>query len=208
MADLMTEVHLVDGYLNMLMVDSSRKVIDGLYDGIFQKYGIDSAAFRKNINYYLGNPIVTKDLYAEVTKKLRDHERGYQVADSLRNAAVTDSIRTVQRFERLKHEARKLIMEVHLDTVPLSYRTAQRDFMAHAGLSVINLYQPTPTAPEQPKGEKEAGDTVEELIEESSATPARVKLQADSLTQRPTPRQPRLERNLKPIPHQLDEKPI
>src|SRR5690606_13405973 len=107
MADLMTDVHLADGYLTTLLVASSRKVIDGLYDGIFQKYGIDSAAFRKNINYYLGNPIVTKDLYAEVTKKLRDHERGYQVADSLRNAAVTDSIRTVQRFERLKHEARK-----------------------------------------------------------------------------------------------------
>lgn len=163
MVDLMTDVHLVDGYLNTLPVDSTRKVIGSLYGEVFEKYGIDSIKFKDNIAYYLGNPIVSKELYTKVTKKINGYEDDYRRADSLRNVWVSDSIRIVQRFERLKEDARRLILEVQVDTVPLTYRVHQNDFMNGAGLYAIQTYQPTI----QPSVSKEADEPNTEETEKS-----------------------------------------
>lgn len=170
MVDLMTDIHLVDGYLNTLPVDSTRKVIDGLYDEVFEKYGIDSVKFKENIAYYLGNPIVSKELYAEVTKKLNAYEDDYRRTDSLKNARVSDSIRVVQRFERLKETARRLILEVDVDTIPLTYRVHQKDFMDGAGLYAIQTYQPTiqPSALEKPVADESNGETTKKLQVDSN----------------------------------------
>lgn len=170
MVDLMTDIHLVDGYLNTLPVDSTRKVIDGLYDEVFEKYGIDSVKFKENIAYYLGNPIVSKELYAEVTKKLNAYEDDYRRTDSLKNARVSDSIRVVQRFERLKEAARRLILEVNVDTIPLTYRVHQKDFMDGAGLYAIQTYQPViqPSGSEKPVADESNGETTEKLQVDSN----------------------------------------
>ena len=142
MIDLMTDIHLVDGYLNTLAVDSTRKVIDGLYAEVFAKYDIDSATFKTNLAYYLGNPVLSKDMYAEVTKRLNGYEADYRRADSLSNAMRRDSMQVVQRFRRLQEAARKLILEVELDTVPLNFYAYQKEFMAKSSLSGVKLYQP------------------------------------------------------------------
>ena len=187
MVDLMTDVHLVDGYLNTLPVDSTRKVIGSLYEEVFEKYGIDSAKFKHNIAYYLGNPIVSKELYTQVTKKINGYEDDYRRADSLRNAWVSDSIRVVQRFERLKDDARRLILEVQVDTIPLTYRVHQNDFMNGAGLYAIQTYQPTI----QPSEAKEAD------VEEAEKSP----LDSIAKNDKPTPM-----RN--PTPKKLEAKPL
>ncbi|GHE34123.1 DUF4296 domain-containing protein [Sphingobacterium griseoflavum] len=140
MANLMADVHLLDGYLNTLPVDSSRKVIDGLYEEIFRRYGIDSTAFTKNLSYYFEDPSASKQLYVDVNKKLTDLDRDYRVEDSLENARVSDSIRQVQYYTRLRDEAYQLIQHVYLDSIPLSYRTYRNDFMRRAGLN-LNIFQ-------------------------------------------------------------------
>ena len=142
MVDLMTDIHLVDGYLNTLPIDSSRKFIDGLYGEVFKKYDIDSVAFKRNVAYYMGNTMVSKDLYTQVTKRIQSYEDDYRRADSVQNVRVSDSIRVVQRYERMKEAARRLILDVHPDTIPLSYRSHQKDFMESAGLYAIQPYQP------------------------------------------------------------------
>lgn len=150
MADLMTDVHLLDGYLNTLPVDSTRRVIGSLYGTLFDKYGIDSVRFKENVDYYLGNPMVSKELYVDVTKKINGYEDEYRRADSIRNAQVTDSLRVVRWYERLKEDAHRLILVVELDTVPLTYQVHQHDFMNGAGLYAIRPYQPDIPLPAPP----------------------------------------------------------
>lgn len=142
MVNLMTDVHLVDGYLNTLSTDSTRKVIDGLYEQVFEKYDIDSTTFKTNVTYYLSNPIISTDIYEQVTKNLNVYEADYRRTDSLRNARMSDSVSVAQRYERLKDAAHKLILDVHVDTIPLTYPVHQKDFLDGAGLYMIQIYQP------------------------------------------------------------------
>ncbi|WP_165793039.1 DUF4296 domain-containing protein [Sphingobacterium haloxyli] len=192
MVDLMTDVHLVDGYLNTLQVDSTRKVIDGLYDGIFEKYGIDSITFKANISYYLGNPILSKEMYAEVTKKLNTYEEDYRRTDSLKNTRISDSIRVVRRYERLKEDARKLILDVQVDTLPFTYGVYQKEFMVGAELHGVQLYQPTvqPDVPKEPETNEPNSNT--KKMQGDSTVPRRT---------RPTP-----VRNT--VPQKVEAKPL
>ncbi|WDF66997.1 DUF4296 domain-containing protein [Sphingobacterium oryzagri] len=135
MVDLMAEVHLMDGYFNTLPIDSSRKLVDGMYSNVFAQYGIDSAGFSRNLSYYLGNPTLSKKIYAQINQKLTGMDRGYRVADSVRNAQVADSIHAVQRYTKLRDEAHELMLNVHLDTIPLDYKMYRTRFMQDAGFS-------------------------------------------------------------------------
>lgn len=197
MVDLMTDVHLVDGYLNTLRVDSTRKVIDGLYEEVFQKYGIDSVKFKENITYYLGNPIISKELYTKVTKKLNAYDSDYRRTDSLKNARISDSIRVVQRYERLKEAAHRLILNVHVDTIPLTYRVHQKDFMDGAGLYAIQTYQPAiqPPATEEPVTDKSNLATPEKIQVDSNVVSVEQKPATVPRRIQPTPlRNPILQR--------------
>lgn len=174
MADLLVEVHLIDGYLNGLQIDSSRKVIDDLYGQAFKKIGIDSLLFKQNMDYYLGNPVEAKLVYAEVSKRLMAMEQTYNVEDSIQNAVFTDSLMRVQRFVKLKDEAEKLILHVSKDELPLDYKNSGEDFMRRAGLT-LNIYgQNIPLQKpviEEAVGTPEAAvEGPETLIEEPSSS--------------------------------------
>ncbi|NGM64009.1 DUF4296 domain-containing protein [Sphingobacterium sp. SGR-19] len=201
MIDLMTEVHLVDGYLNTLPVDSTRQVIDGLYGKVFENYGIDSVRFRENIAYYLGNPIASKELYVEITKKLNAYEDDYRRTDSLKNARISDSIRVVQRYQRLKETARRLILEVHADTIPLTYRVHQKDFMDGAGLYAIQTYQPTIQPTVSKEADEPHADVPRKSQVESNSVSVEQKPAATSRRVRPTPIRG-------PVPQKVEAKPL
>jgi len=136
MADLLTEVHLLDGYLNTLPFDSSRRVIDGLYGRLFEKYGIDSVSFRENVSHYLGNPLVSKELYVDVTKKLKEFDRQLHVEDSLRIVFVTDSARRANHYRKLWEESQKLLFEQPSDTLPRDHFAAFWKMMDALGIPV------------------------------------------------------------------------
>lgn len=140
MVDLMAEVHLLDGYFNTLPIDSSRKLIDGMYNRVFENYGIDSVSFKTNLNYYLGNPTLSKKVYVQINEKLTGMDKAFRLTDSIKNALVTDSIRLVQHYARLREEAHQLILNVHVDTIPLNYGAYRTMFMQGAGLS-LNIFQ-------------------------------------------------------------------
>lgn len=210
MTDLMTDVHLVDGYLNTLPVDSTRKVIDGLYEEVFEKYGIDSVQFKANIAYYLGNPIVSKELYGEVTKKLNAYENDYRRMDSLKNAHTADSIRVVQRYQRLKEAARKLILDVQVDTIPLTYAVHQKDFMERAGLNAINTYQPPLVTPQNDSAE-EPSETDGEGAVQVSEEQEEVKPVTNPTGPRstiPPSRRIRPNESIKPVVEKIEDKPV
>ena len=137
MIELMAEVHIIDGYLNTMPIDSSRLVIDGLYDQLFEKYHLDSISFQENVSYYVGNAVNAKQMYPRVMEKLNSYERVYRMEDSIRNAVAVDSIRKTSYFNKQKEEMRKLILEATKDTLSYDYLHTFSRFMEGVGVRVI-----------------------------------------------------------------------
>src|SRR5690606_19731197 len=116
MADMMTEVYTVDGYLNVVDIDSARKLLPVLYQHVFDRYKIDSTQFDQNVDYYYGNPVMLEKLMTEVQKQLTEQEREARRQDSISQVQVRDSIMVVQRWRQLEQEAKDRILSVHIDT--------------------------------------------------------------------------------------------
>lgn len=121
MVDLLVEVHIIDGYLNSLQIDSSRRVINPLYQNALDKYGLDSALFEKNLKYYLSDPIKAEKIYESVNDKLTMVDKDIMYQDSVRHAFTADSIRRVERFKELVRENEKIILRDTTDTLPVDF---------------------------------------------------------------------------------------
>jgi len=101
-------MHLADGQLASLPIDSARMRRDRYYDAVFQRYGIDSIMFRRSVEFYSSRPYLMNEFYDDIEKKLEtlnlaEQQRVQQKyeaqrrTDSLRNARVTDSLRRIAR---------------------------------------------------------------------------------------------------------------
>ncbi|MBL1408913.1 DUF4296 domain-containing protein [Sphingobacterium faecale] len=161
MTELMTEVSLVDAYLNTLPIDSGRKVMPVLYEHAFRKYKLDSALFIQNLDYYLGSPILTEKIYTNINKTLSEKERGYQQQDSVRNVILQDSIQQAMRLQRYTAMMKDLITNVHLDSTLYTYTQYGADFLTKADLQVnaygiqVPVITPPPPVLDRPKQEEE-----------------------------------------------------
>lgn len=136
MVEMMTEVHLVDGYLSTLSIDSSRKVINSLYGRIFDKYQLDSVGFQRNVDFYLGNPTLSKKLYSTINQSITNKDIEFRRADSTIQATLNDSIQRVQYYTKLAEESRTLILNAKKDTLPLSFERYHQNFMSRVGINV------------------------------------------------------------------------
>lgn len=139
MTGLMTEVALIDAYLNTLPIDSGRKVMPVLYERAFKKFKLDSVSFNQNLEYYLGNPILTEKIYTNIGKTLSEQDQVYQREDSIRNANMQDSVRGVMRLQRYTTMMRDMIMNVHRDSSAYTYILYGTDFLSKADLH-LNAY--------------------------------------------------------------------
>lgn len=98
---LLTDVHMLDGYLQTLPIDSSQKVIDTLYTQLLSRYGLDSVAFERNLDYFYADPVLTEKIYGNIQKELTDAERQFNRTDSLRYAVERDSLNRIAHYQRL-----------------------------------------------------------------------------------------------------------
>ncbi len=173
MTDLMTQVSLIDAYLNTLPIDSGRKVMPVLYEHAFKKFNLDSVSFGKNLDYYLGSPILTEKIYTNINTVLSEKDRVYQQEDSIRNAIVQDSLQEVMRLQRYTAMVKDMISNVHRDSTSYTYVLYGVDFLNKAELQLnaygIQVPVITPTVPEKPKEEG-----VAEVEEGKSDTTKRV----------------------------------
>lgn len=65
------DIHLIDGYvMGIHNADSAKKVSAPIYQGIFKKYGIDSAAHAKNMQYYYHHPELLSKIYEKIGHRL------------------------------------------------------------------------------------------------------------------------------------------
>ncbi|MGJ1430508.1 DUF4296 domain-containing protein [Sphingobacterium spiritivorum] len=153
MTDILVEVHLIDGYLNTLSADSSRRIIDGYYQQAFTNYGTDSATFNRSMKYYSEDPILMGEVYDKVSARLMKMDQEYSKIDSVRNAGIQDSVRRVTHLQTLASKAHDLIMNVPKEISKLTYEAYRESFITEAGLgSLIGKY--TPAVPMVPAVEQ------------------------------------------------------
>ncbi|TDQ79960.1 DUF4296 domain-containing protein [Sphingobacterium yanglingense] len=159
MTELMTEVSLIDAYLNTLPIDSGRKVMPVLYNHAFEKFKLDSVSFVQNLDYYLGNPLLTEKIYTNINTALAEEDKVYQREDSIRNAVVQDSMQRVMRLQRYTAMMKEMISNVHRDTTSYTYVLSGTDFLTKAELHLnaygIQVPVITPPLPAVPKQEEE-----------------------------------------------------
>ncbi len=105
MPDVLFDVHLADGQLAAIPIDSARLYLDSYYAAIFDRYGIDSAMFANSIAYYSRRPRVMNEFYTVIEKRLDAlNAAAQQVQDaSYQSRRMADS---VQRVQQLNHQNR------------------------------------------------------------------------------------------------------
>lgn len=108
MTALLIDMHLADGQLASMMIDSARVYRDDYYQAIFNRYAVDSTTFERSIEFYSTRPALMKELYINIEKQLEAFNRAEQQAieekyttqrkaDSIANVRRTDSLQKVKR---------------------------------------------------------------------------------------------------------------
>lgn len=72
MQKVLIDMHYVDGYLMTIYNPDSAKLLAAkYYNGLYEKYAIDSASYAQSMDYYYANPEILNKLYIEVDKVLQ-----------------------------------------------------------------------------------------------------------------------------------------
>jgi len=147
MANLLTDIHLVDGYMNTLPIDSSRKVVSGLYTELFKKYNTDSATFKKSLEFYSKDTKEYAEIYTKVEANLNDINAKYAKLDQLKIDSVrhldsisSDSLARVKFLENKALKIKDLLFHVAKDSTKVTFSTLYDDF-----LGSIYMYGPAAT---------------------------------------------------------------
>lgn len=141
--NLMTEVHILDGYIVSLPVDSARKVIDPLYLEILAKYDLDTASFSKNLDYYMADSKLTGKAYEGIVNKLQAEEMDFARQDSLKNVKYQDSLASAFRDQRRVELLNNMIMNAKADSMEMSPAEYTRRMYELSGIQYMwnrNLY--------------------------------------------------------------------
>lgn len=136
--DVLTEVSLVDGYLNTIPNDSSQRMMPALYDVIFKKYKIDSATFVKNLDFYFADPNLTEKIYLVVNDNLNKYDRTYAIQDSIQMAFRQDSIGRVRFYERLNSKIENLKHFNASDTGYKNFYDFNKRIVSRSNLDFLN----------------------------------------------------------------------
>ena len=141
MTEILTEVSLIDGYLNILPSDSAKKVMPVLYAKLFKDFGIDSAEFMANLNYYFGNPELTEKMYDVVNTKLKKYESQFRTEDSIVMVKQQDSLMRVSFLQKQYSNIENLKYYSGYDTIPLNYlEHTKRVFSASELQFIVNTH--------------------------------------------------------------------
>lgn len=137
MKTLLTEVHMLDGYLQTLPLDSSQKVIDTLYRQLLSKYNLDSMQFARNVEYYYADPTRTEKIYDQIQKELSDADREFSRADSIRYARERDSLAHVNRLQQQLQSQQNLLQFFKDSTYQFDYDQYRQQLYAPSGLQYL-----------------------------------------------------------------------
>lgn len=170
MGALLLDMHLADGQLASMLVDSARAYRDAYYESIFNRYAIDSTTFEQSIAFYSKRPELMKAMYVDIEKRLEAFNSAEQQAieekysaqrkaDSITNARRMDSLRRVVR-DSLDFKRKRYL--IYLDgpdsiqygqPVPITYTLLNARMMEAVGLNgggASDVLPAKPVAPASP----------------------------------------------------------
>ncbi|MFC3197493.1 DUF4296 domain-containing protein [Parapedobacter deserti] len=163
MPGVLVDVHLADGQLASIPIDSARAYRDAYYQLIFDRHQIDSAMFGRSVRFYATRPHIMNELYAEVEKQLNAFnlaeqkavEQKYllqQRADSIRNARQRDSLHRIARDSLDFKRKRYLLFLNAPDSVygkpdSLTFEKLQHRMLETIGLPKEPVASQLPTPP-------------------------------------------------------------
>ncbi|WP_374163906.1 DUF4296 domain-containing protein [Arcticibacter sp. MXS-1] len=116
MTDVLTDIHLADGYASVNYTDSGKAKVAALYQAVYKKYDTDSVQVRKSLEYYTKHPDVLQLIYKDITARIETLTRDAQKEDERRykeqQARIRDSLfYHDKRLDSLNHGFR-------IDTLP------------------------------------------------------------------------------------------
>ena len=141
MQKILYDIHLVDGYINLMPnQDSAKKVAAAYYKGIYKKFGIDSANYTRSLTFYQNNPEIMNEMYKGIQDDIKKNKLKVEKvvtafekkeskrkldsvkADSLYKSKLSkkerDSVLKIQKVDSLK-KAKKMDSLQKLDLRPL-----------------------------------------------------------------------------------------
>lgn len=75
MKEILTDMHYADAYaFQEYRSDSIYRAAAGMYLGIFEKYGVDTAAFNQSFHYYIRHPEILDKMYQAMIDSLSARE--------------------------------------------------------------------------------------------------------------------------------------
>ena len=173
MTDLLYDLHLADAYSNTIPQDTSVDQRTQYFHSVFEKYGIDSAIFRRNLEYYSANPTQLQNMYAEISKRyraleevfLREREEKDRIqlrADSVKRAHYRDSVKRLAldslRYKRVQY----LIYWKHPDSTHLRPPAWNVDTLMQDWMRVFyadSAWRMQPVVPKQEAAEADTDET-------------------------------------------------
>ncbi len=78
MANVLTDIHLVDGYASTMATDSAQIKTPVLYQSVYKKYQTNAAQFKKSMAYYSNYPEKMQEIYTQVTRTLKKLQKAEQ----------------------------------------------------------------------------------------------------------------------------------
>ena len=94
MVSVLTDIHLVDGYLtSFVQADTLKQKASNLYTAVYKHHKIDSLTYKRSLEYYSRDPKVLDTIYdqvgekleqlriveTEISEKLRSDQEKYQI---------------------------------------------------------------------------------------------------------------------------------
>ena len=93
MSGILADIHIIDGYVSSIpSSDSAKKVAASYYNGIYKKYGVDSASYAKSMAYYNSAPKVLDEIYTKVVAELSRQKSIVVKSDSLSNVKIQKAL--------------------------------------------------------------------------------------------------------------------
>ncbi|WP_285057567.1 DUF4296 domain-containing protein [Pedobacter ginsengisoli] len=103
MALVLHDIHVFDGYINVIThSDTAKMVAASYYKGIYKKFGIDSALYARSLAYYSKNPKVMTEIYDQVVSRLDKEKKAFVRADSLANVKILKTQKAKMKADSLK----------------------------------------------------------------------------------------------------------
>lgn len=71
MIDIMTDLHVIDGYMSQLMYSDTRKISGkNLYAAVYNNHHITKQIYEKSLKYYSMDPVLLDSMYSKVEKEI------------------------------------------------------------------------------------------------------------------------------------------